>query len=145
MAFVPAEFTGVYTQFRNNLQHSIVSPWSLVLFRQRVFRSCVGAEFGKALRQARQSLFRGGEGRFFLAEREPHLRRAIGGITVETRARNDRYANLFDEKFGESYIVGGFFGATNAGAIKVKARDIGHDVVGASRLEYREASSGEDL
>jgi hypothetical protein len=54
------------------------------------------AEIRQMVRQTRQALFRGGQRRFLLAEGEPHLGRAIGGIAVETRARYDGDSDLFD-------------------------------------------------
>ena len=79
------------------------------------------AEIGEVLRKARQSLFRGGQGRFFLAESETHLGRAIARIAVKARARYNGDADLFHEKLCKSYIVSGFFGVAAATAVKIKA------------------------
>src|ERR1700723_1450079 len=121
MAFLQSEFAQIYTQVRNNLQQSILSSAEFGALSQWARRSRVGAEIGEVLRKARQSLFRGGQGRFSLAESEAAVGRAVGWIAVETRTRNDRYANPFHEKLCKSYIVGSFFGVAAATAVKVKA------------------------
>jgi hypothetical protein len=56
----------------------------------------MGAEIGQVFGEARQSLFRSRQRRFFLAEGKANLGRAVGGIAVETRARNDGDSYFFD-------------------------------------------------
>src|ERR1700676_1855466 len=77
--------------------------------------------------------FARGQGFFFFAECEAHLRGSVAGIIVETGAGDAGYADILDEIFCEGYVAGRrseariVFGELEAG-------DVGHDVIRAARL-----------
>src|ERR1700723_640274 len=83
-------------------------------------------QFNKALGGGLECLFG-------FAEREAKVRASIGGIAVETRARDGGDADLGDQIFRERYIVG-----------ETEGGNIGHDVIRAARFEALETRAGEN-
>src|SRR6266481_9480032 len=77
------------------------------------------------------------QGRFFFAEGEAHLVRAVAGIVVKTGAGNAGHADFFDQIFRERDILRSC-GETNWVRIG-KARNVRHDVIRTARLENRKA------
>src|SRR6266478_1356585 len=76
------------------------------------------------------------QGRFFFAEREAHLVRAVARVVVEAGTRNGGDADFFDQIFRERDVLRSC-GETNRVRIG-KARNVRHDVIRAARLEHRE-------
>src|SRR2546423_12381620 len=120
--------------------HSIQPGWSSR--RNRV--TWMASRFMHSLRvELREAGFGSGQRGFFFAESETHLVRAVVGIIVETGAGHHRHADFFDKIFGEAHILS-IRGEAARGGIG-KTRDVGHDVIGAARLEDGEARVLKDL